>query len=236
MKFYDMHCHTSGISKCCILNREEVLSAAAKVGYDGIVLTNHYTMEYLENRDYAAFAEDYITEYQKTKNAGREMGINVIFGVELTYELSPKIHILLYGATPDFIRQNKDLWLMDSHSLYEKCRKNGICVIQAHPFRRGTQPIPYPDCDGYEINCHPKYGNTDSDKIIKMQKEKGFTVTCGCDFHGETYRAEGGTYLPDNVNDEKDLARFLLETNKIKLRVHEINPPEIKEYEFKIGR
>ena len=230
-----MHCHTSGISKCCRLNREEVLSAAAKVGYNGIVLTNHYTADYVKDSDYSSFAEDYISEYQKTKNAGREMGINVIFGVELTYELSPKIHILLYGATPDFIRQNNNLCLLESHALYELCRKNGICVIQAHPFRKGTLPIPYSDCDGYEINCHPLYGDTNSDKIIKMQKEKGFVVTCGCDFHGDTHRAKGGTYLPDDVKDEKDLAEFLLSTKRIRLTVNEIDPPEIKEYEFKIN-
>ncbi len=235
LKFYDLHCHTSGISRCCRLNSEEILSKAKEVGYDGIVLTNHYTQGYLDGRDYSVFAEEYIAEYEKAKAQGEKIGVEVIFGVELTYEISPKIHILLYGATPDFIRQNREMYLLDSRALYELCHKNGICVIHAHPFRGGTQPLPYTDCDGYEINCHPLYGNTNSKEIIQMQKERGFIVTCGCDFHGDTYRSEGGTYIPDDVKDEGDLAKFLLTAKEIHMRVNEINPSEIKEYSFKIG-
>ena len=117
LKFYDLHCHTSGISRCCRLNSEEILSKAKEVGYDGIVLTNHYTQGYLDGRDYSVFAEEYIAEYEKAKAQGEKIGVEVIFGVELTYEISPKIHILLYGATPDFIRQNREMYLLDSRAL-----------------------------------------------------------------------------------------------------------------------
>lgn len=236
MKFFDLHCHTSGISRCCRLNSEEILLQAKAKGYDGIVLTNHYTKEYLEDLDYSAWIEKYIAEFESTKRIGEKLGIEVIFGVEVTYETDPRIHILLYGATPDFLRKNKELYLLKSHELYELCHKNGICVIHAHPFRNGTHPLPYTDCDGYEINCHPFYLNTHSQDIIKMQKEKGFIVTCGCDFHGDVYRTGGGTFINDNIKNEKDLADFLLNTKEIKIKVQEVNSQTLDEYSFKINK
>ena len=63
----DMHAHSSAISHCCRATVEEILEADRAVGIDGIVLTNHYLLEYVENGDAAAFARRYTDEYRHAR-------------------------------------------------------------------------------------------------------------------------------------------------------------------------
>ena len=63
----DMHSHSSGISRCCLIDAKEVVKEALNAGLDGIVLTNHYVEYYAENNDYLAFAKRYIEEFNYAK-------------------------------------------------------------------------------------------------------------------------------------------------------------------------
>lgn len=77
--------------------------------------------------------------------------------------------------------------------------------------------------DGIEINCHPKYFNTFSSKIIKIAQKNKLSVTCGCDYHGDVpYRPKGGIFLPDTIQTDGDLAKYLKETKVFHLQIHEL--------------
>lgn len=56
-------------------------------------------------------------------------------------------------------------------------------------------------------------------------------LTCGSDYHGDTYRAECGVYIPDTAETIKDIADYIKNTRVVKLRVQEINcEPDEREY------
>lgn len=45
----DLHCHSSGISKCCRIPYTQVIDEAKQAGIQAIVLTNHYVKENVVN-------------------------------------------------------------------------------------------------------------------------------------------------------------------------------------------
>ena len=82
----DLHAHSSGISHCCRIDARENLLRAREAGLDGLVLTNHYTKPYVKDGDALAFAHRYVDEYYTAKTAADELGLTVIFGIELTMD------------------------------------------------------------------------------------------------------------------------------------------------------
>ena len=102
----DLHAHSSGISRCCIIPYETVIRTAREVGIDGIVLTNHYQKSYVKDGDYSAFAKRYTEEFRLAKAYGDSIDFKVFFGVEVTMERCGGAHVLLYGVTESFIEEN----------------------------------------------------------------------------------------------------------------------------------
>ena len=61
-------------------------------------------------------------------------------------------------------------------------------------------------------------------------------LTCGGDFHADTYRPKCGIFLDDSINTEQDLARYILTAENVKLRVHELRTEEYNDREFALCR
>ena len=100
---YEMHLHTSGCSKCGISTVEEMALAAKEMGFQGIVVTDHF---YRGNTciDRNLPWEEFVAAYEKNwldgKAFGESVGIDVIFGIEEVYHKDMK-EVLIYGITPD---------------------------------------------------------------------------------------------------------------------------------------
>ncbi len=198
---------------------------AKDYGYDGIVLTNHYTQWDIEENAYE-FVEKYIEEYENARVYGEKIGLKVLFGAEITVSYNEAVHLLIYGVTAEFLRKNKNLPNFTQKELYGVCHENGCVLVNAHPYRYGmtVQDVRY--LDGVEINCHFKYGKCYAQELIEIAKENSLAITCGCDFHGDSEKPYGGTYLPDNISTSQDLAKYI-ETCKISsVKVHD---PETRE-------
>lgn len=227
--FVDMHVHTGGISLCCKIDYTKALEVSKENGYDAVVITNHYTKSYFTDKNYDQWIEKYIEEFYKCRKYGQEIGIKCFFGIELTSEENPCVHFLIYGANEQFLRNNKLLCDKTQEELYRLCRENDCALVQAHPFR-GCAVVQNTDfLDGVEINCHPLYKNSYYEKIIMIAKEKNIAVTVGCDYHGDTYRPKGGMFLPDYIENGKELADYILKSNKMKVQIHEPRDNVIRE-------
>ena len=230
----DLHAHSSGISHCCRIPAETVLSFAKNIGLDGIVLTNHYTKYYLKDNDALAFAKAYIAEYEYTKRLGDAMGLKVFFGVEVTWEKSPSVHILIYGVSPDFVLMHPELYDYSQEKLYAVVKEAGGAMIQAHPFRNGTTVLDTAYLDGVEINCHPLYRESCAERLIGIAHDLELIVTCAGDFHADTYRPISATVLPDNITENAQIAEFLLTAESIELIIHE--PLTASPYRYRYHR
>ncbi len=228
----DMHAHTSGISRCCQLDAKQIVLAAKQAGLDGIVLTNHYQKAYITETGIDDLVERYIAEYHYTKACGDAIGIKVFFGLEVTVDFDPRIHMLVYGITEDYLRQNPYLFALSQQELYETVHRGGGVLVQGHPFRSGAAVLDVRYLDGVEINCHPLYVDTHSGELEEIAVKNGLMLTCGGDYHGDSYRALCGTYLPDGVKDIYDITDYLRTGKTAKLRVQEIDVPEYYEKEY----
>ena len=218
----DLHAHSSGISRCCRIPYEEVLRRAQDHGMDGIVLTNHYQKGYVQG-DLDALVEKYIGEFHKTEAYGKQIGRRVFFGIEVTMELDPRVHMLVYGVEPDFLREHPTVFDYTHEQLHAAVKSWGGVLVQAHPFRNGATVWDTAFLDGIEINCHPLYGNSYSKEMIEIARDRGLTVTCGGDYHADTYRPRCGMFLPEGIRDHHDLGAYLLSGTEKELCVQEPN-------------
>ena len=219
----DLHAHSSGISRCCQIPAEEVLKTAKEYGIDGIVLTNHYQKSYLQNDDADAFAKAYVEEFHYTEKIAEELGMKVFFGVEVTTELYKNVHMLGYGVSEKFVLENPRVFELNQEELYKLVKVYGGVLVQAHPFRNGCTVLDTAYLDGVEINCHPLYGNSYQKELMEIAAENKLLLTCGGDYHADTYRAHCGMYLPDDIGNNNELRDYLLDTKEVKLCIHEPN-------------
>ena len=219
----DLHAHTSAISRCCKIPAPEVIRQAKEIGQDGIVLTNHYPKNYVQNGNTLAFAQKYIDEYAYARQCGDAEGFKVFFGIEISTELYPNVHMLVYGVEPSFCLKYPDMYNYPLEKLSRIVHEAGGTLVQAHPFRNGTHVLDTQYLDGIEINCHPYYNISHADKLTKIADETGLILTVGGDYHADTYHAVCGTYLPDTITDGIALGAYLHNTDQIKLRIHEPN-------------
>ncbi len=219
----DFHAHTSGISKCCRIPAEQVLREAQMKGLDGIVLTNHYQKSYVENGDLMDFVQRYMEEIWYTQRIGAEIGIKVFWGIEVTMEEHYGAHLLIYGVDEQFLVKHPAVFDMTQEELWRTVKQDGGVLIHAHPFRGQAIPMDHRYLDGVEINCHPLYGNTYSRELLALAKEHSLLVTCGGDYHADTYRPKCGVFIPDSIKDSLALGQHILLSKEVELLVHEIN-------------
>lgn len=218
----DLHAHSSGISRCCRIPARQVLEVARSIGLDGIVLTNHYQKNYVTDGDLTGFVRRYMEEICYVQKLAEEMNMKAFWGIEVTMELYPGVHMLVYGVGEDFLEKHPAVFDMTQEELWHTVKAEGGVLIQGHPYRGVTSPLEPRWLDGVEINCHPLYGNTYSTQLLALAQKHGLIVTCGGDYHADTYRAHCGTFLPEHITDSVALGRFLQETDEIELLVQEI--------------
>lgn len=218
----DMHAHTSGISRCCRADAQTVLNTARENGIDGLVLCNHYQEYYVQNGDAMALAQSYVQEYEHAKAAADAMGMPLFFGVEVTAKLHNNAHILLYGLQPDFVLRHPAVYEYPLEKMAALTHAEGGLAVQAHPFRNGGTLQDLSVLDGVEVNCHPLYEGTHCDELLDIAHQAGVMVTCGGDYHADTYRAVCGTHFPDGLRTGEELVAYLKHTKRITLHVHEV--------------
>ena len=61
-----------------------------------------------------------------------------------------------------------------------------------------------------------------AERILEYAKENGLKLTCGSDYHGDTYKPrQCGIVIPDTVTDEKSLKDYIL-NNQPELSIFDI--------------
>ncbi len=232
----DMHCHSKAISRCCQLTYEQNIKSAKECGIDALILTNHYTGEYLK---YYESIEDFVNHYHKeyldAKHFGESVGVKVYYGVEITMAKEPVVHLIAYGVDEKFLTDHPYVFDYSLDKIYETVKRYGGILVQAHPFRLKDSLVDTNYLDGVEISCHPKYYTTSQDKVKSVAKEKGLIMTCGADYHGDVpYRPLSGLVvdnLPKNINE---ILKILSSNNSKTLLIHEVNAEKPTEFSYKI--
>ena len=138
MFLYETHLHTFPVSKCGKATVEETLAFYKRAGYDGVFITNHFldgnlncekTLPYEERIEY------YFSDYERGVALGKELGIKVFLGVELSYRGTD---FLIYGLDKAWCLAHPEIMEMKKSDELTFLKDAGALIIQAHPYREAS--------------------------------------------------------------------------------------------------
>ena len=213
MKYkYELHLHTGAVSRCAAIEPEKAVELYKEKGYDGIVITDHYSVQTFFDKHLFAPQKDtdfFIEGYRRALKAAGE-DFTVLLGMELRFYGNGNDY-LVYGVTPEFLRENGNLMTYYSRRFHELCKKNDMIFVQAHPFRPyifRTNPKYLDGCEVYNAK------NKDSginEKAEKWAEENNMFVRIGgSDFHREKQIDNiSGIITEERIRTNEDLVRIL---------------------------
>lgn len=211
----EMHAHTSPCSPCGTVTPDELVNIYSKLGYDAVVITNHFSYGYgvFEN---SSISKDeklamYMKDYENACRAAEKKNIKILLGAELRFSENINDY-LLYGADYETLHIAYDYLEEGLASYYKNGKPQNSLLLQAHPFRSGMTQVNPELLDGIEtFNMHPGQ-NSAIGFAVKYASEKAFAVTtAGTDFHDYSGHHQGLSALRTSVipQDSFELADIL---------------------------
>lgn len=140
MKF-EMHLHT-GDSNDPVANisATELVQLYHDRGYDGIVLTDHFSEEAMDwlspetqGFSHTQIIDRWLKSYRSAKEVGERIGCTVFLGMELRFTDTINDY-LIYGLDEQFLKDNPPLHTLSLDEL-NRIKTEDMLVYQAHPFR-----------------------------------------------------------------------------------------------------
>lgn len=135
---YETHLHTYPVSRCAVAEVRETLEYYKSLSYDGIFITNHFldgNINIESEKSYKEKIEFYFSDYEKACVIGKEIGIKVFCGVELSYGGTD---FLVYGLDKEWFLSHPEIMDMKKSEELEFLKESGALVIQAHPYREAA--------------------------------------------------------------------------------------------------
>lgn len=210
---YELHCHTGGVSRCASIDPKTLIKRYADAGYDGVVLTDHYSpMTFLGSHFLTPQKEidRYLSSYRTLKNYCGD-GFTVLLGLELR-PYGTVNDYLVYGVEEDWLRAQGNLLLWNEKTMSRRLHRQGSLLYQAHPYRpfiRRTDPALL---DGIEVFN----GHTDEQRnrrALNWAKKTNKPMISGSDTHKESDRLCGGICTERKITSNADLVSVLRAQN-----------------------
>lgn len=181
----EAHAHTLPASKCSEVTVEEVINAYSELGYDGIVIANHFIYDYNYMKDVPVEEgiQKYLDDYREAVRLGEEKNLKVFLGAEIRFTENENDY-LIYGVDEKMLPEIYN-YLPDG---LENFRRNypmpDSVFLQAHPFRNGMTEVDPDLLDGYEtLNMHPGQSGRLAVATMHAKVSGKDLVIAGSDFH-----------------------------------------------------
>ncbi len=213
MKYkYELHCHTGEVSRCAACPAERAVEIYKEKGYDGMVITDHYSPQtFLDRHLFSPQKEvDFYLQGYKNALAAAGDGFTVLLGMELRFYGNGNDY-LVYGMTPEFIREHGNLMTYYPRRFHMLSQKYGMIFLQAHPFRPYIFRTNPRYLDGCEIYNKKDGGKGTNEKAEKWAEENKMKIrTGGADFHREAHSPNAsGIITNEKIKTNDDLVRIL---------------------------
>jgi len=216
---FDTHVHTFETSPCGIVLAANAVRYYKKVGYNGVVITDHYNADFFsprQNQPWEHSIDEFLKGFRNAHAEGIKTGLIVLLGIEIRLEESIEEY-LVYGFDEDFLYNNPELYKLDFKTFSNFARSNGLLVYQAHPFRRWFKAAPPLLLDGMEVyNGNPRH-NSHNDRALEYAEKYGLRQLSGSDFHHPEDLARGGVILPEAPKNISGFKKLLFESRIIDL-------------------
>ena len=198
-----------------------------EIGYDGIFITNHFidgNIDAAPDMSYEEKIQFYFSDYERTVEIGKEIGIKVFCGVEMSYKGTD---FLVYGLDKEWYLKNPQIMDMKKSEELQLLMDSGALVIQAHPYREAG----YIDhirlfprkVHGVEVinACRTEFENA----MAKLYTENyGLLEFAGSDNHGgRQMKTLAGMCSEEPIRDEQD---FVNRVKNGQMRVFTFNVEE----------
>ena len=133
---YEVHLHTDESSLCGQTPAREYIPFYMDQGYDGIVVTDHFTgnTSYVPDRNapWAQQVNEYCRGYEEALNEGIRRGFKVFFGIEQQFAND---ECLIYGPNKQWLLDHSDTPNWTRRQWFDEINAIGGCIVLAHPFR-----------------------------------------------------------------------------------------------------
>lgn len=210
---YEMHCHTGCVSRCGRVQPEEIVKLYIEKGYDGIVVTDHYSPMTFPVRHVACpqkEADFYLSGYRRMR-AAAPPGFTVLLGMELRHYGTANDY-LIYGVEEEFLYRSGNLLALNERRVKRLCEENGYLVYEAHPFRPGRTRINPKYIDGVEV-YNGKTKEDQNRQALHWAQRCGKLMISGSDFHSPRELARGGILTERAIYNNADLLTVLKESD-----------------------
>lgn len=208
----ELHAHTSPMSGCSEVSPKQMVDIYKSLGYNAVTITNHFIFEH-DSRAKTEYIEDFIKNFEETKEYGEKEGIKVYLAAEIRFTENNNDY-LLFGVNKQILFEVYDLLPFGLENFRKRYPLTNSILIQAHPNRDGMKPVDPTLLDGIEVfNMHPGH-NARSGITSRFAKENGISIiTAGSDFHHLNKGHEGVAALRSRTlpNDSFELAKVLKE-------------------------
>ncbi len=172
----ELHAHTKPVSHCSEIEPDKLIELYLGRGCDTVVITNHF------KTSNAKPVSKWLDGYYDTVKAAEGSGINVVLGVEISFQGDPNDY-LVYGITEEDIHRFAEYTESNLKEFYKSQKNEKNIILQAHPFRNNMVLAPLDCIDGIEVfNMHPGH-NSRVAYACKYASENKLIVSGGTDFH-----------------------------------------------------
>lgn len=207
---YDLHVHTSPVSKCGDIDPRGCVDRYMELGFSGFAITNHFGQTVL--RDFTSkedFMDFYLKDFFIAKKYGEELGFDVIFGLEIRFPESTNEY-LVYGIDEDDAYRAYDYIFGNYEAFYKGFKNDKNVILQAHPYRHPCFLQNTDILDGIEVfNMHPHHNSCVSLAARTAQENPRLIISGGTDFHHEGHQGLCALCSGERINNSFSLSKLL---------------------------
>ena len=224
---YDTHVHTSEGSLCGKMTGEEMARFYKDLGYDGIIITDHFlngNTTIPESLSWEEKVRLFALGYERARAEGERLGLDVFFGFEFNFKYT---EFLVYGLDVEWLLAHPDCDKLGVREFCELAHGSGAFIVHAHPFRMRPYIKAirlYPDCiDAVEVMNAAHLDDMPHDRRAEWYAEEfGFLRTAGSDNHVLNQRYLGGIETEERIESIDDYIKAAAEG---KLRILRFENP-----------
>lgn len=205
---YDIHTHTSEVSKCGLISSKELVHFYKRLGFTGICVTDHFfngNTTVPKDLPWEVRIELFCRGFENAYKEGRKIGLDVFFGWEYSYKGTD---FLTFGLDKEWLLNHPDLLSLSVNDYCDLVRSDGGFIVHAHPFREAFY-IPKIRLIPRKVDAVETIneGNTDfenqcADKYADMYK---LAKVAGSDTHSDGMSRISGIQLKRRLKDVHDM-------------------------------
>lgn len=226
---YELHLHTGEFGWCAQVPAATIVPSYEALGYDGIVVTNHYFdhgFEAMPETTWAGKIDNYLRGYEAARAAVTKQDFDVLLGLEMRFTESFNDY-LIYGVNKQQLIDHPELYNYTPAEFRKLADKLGWAFIQAHPYRNGCKIIAADLLHGIEVNNENPRHNSRNELALRFANENSLVQTGGSDYHQIGDEGLAAVSFDERITTSEQLAAKLLadyKARKMKKAAHAPRP------------